>query len=395
MNGLSQTVRLLRMSLLSLGARLGPSLVVIVGMAGVVAVLMTMIAVGTSFDRTLRRSGHSDRAIVLRKGAVGEIASVIERDSLDRIADAPGVKHGEVGALISAEALSGTKVHQRAGGAEAYLQVRGIGIASPWIRPELRMVAGRYFRPGALEMIVGRTAQRHYRELELGRTVAVGGTEWIVVGVFETGGDLRESNALVDGDTLLSSTHGGSFSSVTVRLQSPQAFSQFKAALTSDPSLAVDVYRESEYFDQRADGAQRLFKVLLYGIGGIMMIGAIFAAANTMFATVSSRSKEIATLRAIGYRPIPTVLATLAESALLATAGALCGAALAWSVVSGRAFSPSVNGGQIGQSIFELNIGAGYFVAGALLACLLGLAGGLLPALRAARGPVATAFRKS
>jgi putative ABC transport system permease protein len=244
-------------------------------------------------------------------------------------------------------------------------------------------------------MIIGRTVQRQYRELELGRTVALGGAEWTIVGVFDTGGDLRESSALVDSDTLLSSTHGARLSSVTVLLQSPQAFSQFKAALTSDPSLAVDVYRESEYFDQQADGARRLFAVLLYGIGGIMMIGAVFAAANTMFATVSSRSREIATLRAIGYRAIPTVLATLAESALLAAAGALCGAALAWSVFSGRAFSPSPNAGLTGQPFFELNIGAGYFVAGALLACLLGLAGGLLPALRAVSGPVATAFRKS
>jgi len=396
MNGIYQALQLLRISLQSLSARLGPSLVITIGMAGAVAVVITLISIGLTFDRTIRSSGHEDRAIILRKGSPNETTSAIDLNTLGHIADAPGVRHG-AGAepLISAEVLATTTLHRRADGNEAAGLVRGMGPASREVRPELRIVAGRYFRRGAYEAIAGRAAQRQYREMELGHTVRIENIEWTVVGIFETGGDSRESAALADVETLMSAGHNENYSSVTALLGSPAAFGEFAAALASDPAVAVDVYRESDYFDQQARRVKRLFTVLMYGIGGIMAIGALFAAANTMIAAVASRTREIATLRAIGFGSMPTLLAMVGEAALLAIIGAILGATLAWLAFSGRAIGSGLNGSVTAQLIFEPKIGPGYFAAGAAAACFLGLAGGLLPGLRAARGPVATALRRT
>ncbi|HEY6456117.1 MAG TPA: ABC transporter permease [Steroidobacteraceae bacterium] len=396
MTGIYQALQLLRISLLSLPARLGPSLVIVIGMAGTVAVVIAIIAVALTFDHTIRSSGHEDRAIVLRKGSVGESTSVIPRETLTRIADAPGVGgSGPAGAFVSGEILDAITLHLRADDTEASGQLRGVGPAATLIRPELHMVEGRYFRPGSFEAVVGKTAKRKYREMDLGQKVKAENADWTVVGVFETGGDLRESFTLVDVDTLMSTSHRDSYTSVTALLKSPGAFQEFREALTSDPAVAVDVYRESDYYFQQARGARRLFLVLMYGIGGIMAIGALFAAANTMIAAVAVRTREIATLRAVGFGSMPTVLAMLGEVALLAIIGALLGATLAWIFFGGKEFGSSVGNSLTSQLIFELNIGPWYFAAGAALASVLGLAGGLLPAVRAAMCPVATALRKT
>jgi putative ABC transport system permease protein len=397
MSALRQALQLLRMSLLSLPRRMGASLVVIIGMMGAVAALIAMLVVGAAFDHAIRHGGRPDRAFLLRKGATTEVSSAIPRSALTTIADAPGVRVGpQAQPLISAEALAATTLHRRADGSEAAGLVRGIGAPSRQVHPELHVVAGRYFRRGAHEVIVGTSAHRHYREMEIGQTLrAENNVDWQVVGIFAMDGDARESFALADVDALMSVGHRENYSSVTVLLQSPAAFEPFKAALSADPSVAIDVYRESDYLDRQGKGVSRLFSVLLYGIGAIMAVGAAFAAANTMFAAISVRKREMATLRAIGYRPVPTVLAVLAEAALLAMTGALLGATLAWLAFSGKVVGSSLGSSQAAQLLLELKLDPAYVAGGAALACLLGLAGGLLPALRAASGPVARALRKT
>lgn len=397
MNGVFQALQLLRMSLLSLPARIGPASVIIAGMTGAVATVIAITVVGGAFDRTIRQGGQNDRAIVLRKGATTEIASAIAQTAVVRIADAPGVRHGtQAEPLISPEALAATTLHRTADGSEASGLVRGIGGAWPLMHPELHIIAGRYFRRGAFEVIAGRAAQRQYREMQIGQALPLEhNVPWRVVGVFETGGDARESFALADVDALMSAGPRENYASVTALLQTPAAFERFRAALTSDPSLGVDVYRETDYLDRQAQGVGRMFFVLKYGIGGIMALGAVFAAAHTMFAAISVRTREIATLRAFGYGAAPTMLAVLAEALLLALCGAFLGSLLAWLAMSGKVAGSSLGSGQIAQLVLELRVGVASFAGAAALACLLGLAGGLLPALRAATGPVAEALRKT
>ena len=381
------------MNLRSLPHRLGTSLVIVVGIAGVVAVLVSVLAMSTGMLRTMNNAGRDDRAIVLRNGSAAENGSALPRDAARLVSEDPSIKRDVDGKPIaSSESVRLTILYKKLDGAEVNVTMRGVGPKVLALRPELKMVKGRMFNPAVNELIVGKAAHAQFRGLEIGDRVASRGALWNIVGVFESGGDAHESELVADAETLISADGRGGFQSVNVLLNSPAAFQQFKDSLSANPALAVDVHREREYYQQQSRAIGRVIKIIAYVVGGIMAIGAVFSALNTMYSAVSARLREIATLRAIGFGSTAMVISVLAEALLLALIGGVIGAFLAWLFFNGNTVSTS--GGSVGgQLIFELSVSGALIATGIVWACFIGLLGGLFPALRAARLPVATALR--
>lgn len=278
-------------------------------------------------------------------------------------------------------------------GAEVNVAVRGTGPQLAKLRPEVKIIQGRMFQPAVTEMIVGKAANAEFKDLNIGDKVRTRGATWTIVGVFTSGGDSHESGLMADAETLIAADQRGGFQSVTVLLESPAAFQKFKDALTANPALAVDVSREREYYRRQSETIGKVIYVIAYVVGGIMAIGAIFSALNTMYSAVSARLREIATLRAIGFGATAMVMSVLAEALLLAFIGGAIGAAIAWLFFNGHQVSTSGGGAAAGHLIFELSVSPALIATGIIWACTIGLIGGLFPAVRAARLPVATALR--
>jgi putative ABC transport system permease protein len=270
------------------------------------------------------------------------------------------------------------------------LPIRGFEPQAFFVRPEIKMVEGRVFKPGLREVIVGRGAQKEFQGLEIGDRVPLRNSQWEVVGVFESGGDVSESRVIADEATLMSAYGRTAASSVTVLLQSEAAFDEFKESLTTNPTLSVSVERENEYYLRQSKSATTFFGFVATFVGGIMALGALFAALNTMYSAVSTRAVEIATLRAIGFGASGVVISVLVESLGLALLGAVLGAAVAWGLFSGNTISL---GNGTASLVFQMQVTPALLGLGIGWACAVGFIGGLLPALRAARLPVATALR--
>lgn len=380
------------MNFRSLPQRATTSLVIVIGIAGVVAVLVSVLAMSTGLVRTMENSGRADRAIVMRNGSYAENSSALDRDSARLVRDAAGIKHDSAGEpIVSADTMRIQTVYKKDDNSEVNVILRGVGPKVHEVRPELQIIEGRMFKPAVTEVIVGKAAQGMYKGLEVGDTLVSRGATWSVVGVFSTGGDAHEASLLTDAETLISVDHRGSFQSVTALLESPTAFQAFKDSLNANPALAVEVLREREYYSQQSKTMSTIIKVIAYVVGGIMAVGAVFAALNTMYSAVSARLQEIATLRALGFGSTAMVLSVLAEALLLALLGGIIGALTAWVFFNGNVVSSS--GGAMGQMIFELTVSWQLMSLGVLWACVIGLLGGLFPAVRAARLPVATALR--
>jgi putative ABC transport system permease protein len=308
--------------------------------------------------------------------------------------DLPGIKRGPDGKpLASADAMASMWLPKRATGALGSVTFRGVSGNSFAVRPEIKILQGRMFQPGVRELIVGRTAQANFQGLALGSRVISTDTEWQVVGVFESNGDAHESELLADADTVLSAYHRTTFNSVTVWLESPAAFDTLKASVTTNPTLSMDVQREAAYYEQQSKRFGTFLAIVANVIGVVMAIGAIFGALNTMYSAVSARAVEIATLRAIGFGSSGVVMSVLVEALTLSIFGALCGAALAWFFFNGNTVSTISGGGGFSQVAFHLHIGLNLIIIGVAWACVVGLVGGLFPAIRAARLPVAAALR--
>jgi putative ABC transport system permease protein len=392
MNMLRQVRAVTLMNLQSLPQRLGTSLVIIIGIAGVVGVLVSVLAMSTGMIRTMKNSGRDDRALVLRNGSASETGSVVTLDAARLIKEGSGVKRDVDGKPIaSAETLRLVNLYKK-DGTEVNVILRGVGPKAAVLRPEVQIVAGRMFQPAVNELIVGKAAQGQYKGMEIGNKITTRGATWTVVGVFKSGGDSHESELQADAETLNSAYHrGSSFQSVMVLLESPAAFQKFKDSLTSNPALAVDVNKEREYVEGNSKTISKVISIIAYVVGGIMAIGAIFGALNTMYSAVSARLREIATLRAIGFGATAMVVSVLAEALLLAFIGGAIGAVLAWAFFNGHVVS--TGGTAMGQLIFELSVSPQLVAIGIIWACAIGLIGGLFPAVRAARLPVATALR--
>ena len=392
MNMLRQIRAVTWMNLTSIPQRFGTSSVIVVGIAGVVAVLISVLAMATGFKRTIVATGRDDRAIVLRGGSESELASTLSREATLTIMDAPGIRKDSAGKPIaSAEAVVVVDMPKKSNDSGANVTIRGVGAQGMALRPEIHVVAGRVFQQGLRELIVGSGAQAQFKGLDVGSHIALRGSDWTIVGAFESNGDSHESELLADGETVLSAYRRNLYQSVIVRLESKDSFAAFKSSLTTNPQLSVDVMREHDYYAKQSQRMSNVLSFIAYVVGGIMAVGALFGALNTMYSAVSVRSREIATLRAIGFGASAVVLSVLIEAMLLSIIGALIGAGLAWVFFNGNVVSTL--GSNFTQVVFRLAVGPSLVVLGIAWACVIGLVGGLFPAIRAARFPVATALR--
>ncbi len=378
----------------TLTERLSSSLVAVVGIAGVVAVFVAVLSMAEGFRATMATTGSPDTAIVMRSGADSEMVSILTRDEVNIIADAPGVRRAAAGAVASAELFVIVDLPKRDTGTTANVGLRGVHDAAFVIRDRLRMVEGRRFQAGRNEVIAGRGAARQFAGLEVGRRLRWGQNDWTVVGIFDTGGTLSDSEIWCDAGVLAPVyRRGNSFQTVYAKLDSPAAFTKFKDALTTDPRLNLKVVRETDYFAEQSTMLYRLITTLGTLIAVLMGIGAVFGAVNTMYTAVASRTREIATLRAIGFGGWPVVISVLVESLLLALAGGAIGGTVAYVAFNGFQTS-TINWQTFSQVAFAFAVTPHLIVLGVIYALIMGLLGGLLPAIRAARMPVVTALRE-
>ena len=387
-----QLFAVIGMSLQTLPQRLGASSVIVIGIAGVVAVLVSVLAMGAGFRHTLADTGRPDRVIILRGGSDVELNSNLTRTDVDTISNAPGLAKDSSGkAVLSSELVTVVNVPKRDTGTDANVTLRGVGLKLTEVRPELEVVSGRMFRPAVRELIAGVGAARQFRGLGIGSMVHLRNADWTVVGTFTSNGDVHESELLADVDTVGSSIERNGYSSAVALLTSPAEFSRFKDALTTDPQLKVDVQREPDYYAAQSKQLTQIINVVGTTVAIIMAIGAMFGALNSMYSAVAARGLEIATLRAIGFGALPVLLSVMIEALLLALIGGIIGASLAWLFFNGH--SVSTLGGAFAQVVFELTVTPTLIATGVVWACVIGLLGGLFPALRAARLPVAEALR--
>jgi putative ABC transport system permease protein len=393
MHVLNEIIAVTRLNLRSVPLRLGTSSVIVIGIAGVVGVLVSLLAMTTGLSQMMASHGRTDRAIVISTGSSFEVLSNLSRAAAATIADAPGIRRSDDGrVLVSLEALAIVRGALK-DGTPANLSLRGAGPELLRVRPELRIVEGRAFVPSAREVVVGRSAQRQFRGLEVGSQITLRGDSWTVVGVFESGGDRFESELITGAETLQGALHRTTFQSVAVQLDDVHAFTAFSEFLRRNPSLSVDVQRESDYAAQQSQSFTRILAFVAYLVGGIMALGAVFGALNSMHSAVSARTVEIATLRVLGFGTMPVVISVFAEALLLAAAGGVLGAGAAWLLFDGHVVNTSGAGAT--QLAVPLAVGPGVMVQGVFWACVLGMIGACLPALHAARTPLAAALRGS
>jgi putative ABC transport system permease protein len=378
------------LNLQSIPSRLGSSSVMIIGIAGVVGVLVSILTMATGLSSTLLASGRPDRAIVLHGGANGEAASGLARDSLGIIENAPGVARTPQGrSAVSIDIVTALNLPRKSDGTLAAVTLRGLSEDAFFVRSEVRVVDGRMFSRGVRELIVGRGAQSQFQGLEVGNEVDLLGGRWIIVGTFQSDNS-HESGFLTDLDTLMSAYQRNWVNSVTVLLDSPLAFDEFQSSLMANPTLSVDVMREPDYFEQQSRAVSALLFFVTYVIGTIMAVGAMFAALNTMYSAVSQRTKETAILRAMGFGAGSVTVSVLLEALCLAGVGGLLGASIAWLFFGGNTISL---GTLVGSVVTELQVTPRLLATGIIWACSVGLLGGLLPAMRAARLPVVVGLR--
>jgi putative ABC transport system permease protein len=357
-------------------------------------VLIVVLSIGEGFRKALVSSGSDDTALVLRSGSDSEMTSGLLRDSTRIIAEGPGVLRGAQGPVASAELYVVVDVPKRSTGTDANVPLRGVQPAAFQVRDEVKIIEGRTFQPGRNEIIAGKSAAAEFAGLEVGDKKRWGGVEWTVVGIFEAGGGLSESEIWCDVGVLQPAYRRGStFQAVYAKLESPAAYDRFKDTLTTDPRLDVKVVRESEYYEAQSRTLHGIIKGLGFFIGLVMAIGATFGALNTMYSAVATRTREVATLRALGFGAGPVVISILAEALFLALVGGALGAAVAYLGFNGFR-AATLNWSTFSQVAFQFAVTPPLVVLGTVFALVIGLIGGLFPAIRAARMPVATALRE-
>jgi putative ABC transport system permease protein len=387
-----QLLALTSMGIRTLPQRAGSSSVIVIGIAGVVAVLVSVLAMAAGFHHTVADNGRPDRVIVLRGGSDAELNSNLTRSDIDTIGNAPGLaKDAEGKALLSPEIITVVNLPKIDTGDDSNVTLRGMGLQAQKVRPELKIVAGRMFHPAVRELIAGAGAAKQFRGLTPGSVLHLRNVDWTVTGVFTTNGDVHESELLADVDTVGSSLERSGYSSAVGLLTGASEFGTFKDALTTDPQLKVDVEREAEYYAAQSKQLTQLITLVGNTVAIIMAIGAMFGALNSMYAAVDARTLEIATLRAIGFGALPVLLSVMIEALALSLVGGLLGAALAWWFFNGH--TVATLGGAFAQIVFQVTVTTTLMVTGLVWACAIGVLGGLFPALRSARLPVAEALR--
>ncbi len=393
-NSVTQLFSVTWFNLRTLPQRLGSSATAVFGIAGVVAVMVAVLSIAQGILRTMESSADPRNVVVLRSGSTSEMMSILLGDDVRVIGDAPGIAQGEAGALTSPELFVVINLLKRSTGTDANVPLRGVTRTALEVRDDFRMVEGRMFEWGRNEVVVGVGAAIEFEGLEVGSAITVAQEEWPVVGIFEAGGGLAETEIWVDASVLQPAyRRGNSYQSVYARLQSPDAFQEFKDTLTSDPRLNVKPVRESEYYQEQSAMLYNLITGLGTLIAVIMGLGATFGALNTMYTAVSARAREIATLRALGFHAGPVVISVLTESLLLALVGGALGALAAWWVFDGFR-AATLNFSSFSQVAFAFDVSPALLLRGIGFALLIGLVGGLFPAVRAARQPISAALRE-
>jgi putative ABC transport system permease protein len=375
------------MNLAALPSRIGASLVTVIGVGTVIAVMLSLLSVAAGVLSSGLKNNQPDRVIVLSSGA-SEFMGSFSRADVAMVGEAPGVAHDAAGKpIVQPYATVVVELQSKTGSETNNAVLRGEGDMSlAMAPPSFHLIQGRNFRPGVHELVVGVAASRQYKNLELGDVVNLRGTPWTVVGVFEDNGGVDENALVADADTVLAAFNRTAYQSIGVKLTSPGAFREFKDALTSNPQLQVKVERVNDYYAEQIKPLTSLLGFVGYFVGGVMAVGVLFGALNTMYAAVDARKREIATLRALGFGGTAVVISVMVESLALAIPGALLGALAAWLLFNNHGINMA------GVS-FQMDVSPSLVILGLIWATVIGLIGGLAPAIRAARLPVATALR--
>lgn len=388
---LSQLVAISLMNLKNIPARLGPSMVIVVGIGGVVTVLIAMMAMAEGFKATMQGPGHDDRVIILRSGSNSEINGTITFDQANIISTKPGILKIDSDPMIAGESYVSVNLQKRANNKPSYVSFRGIGERSFKVRPEVSIVSGRNVEFGKFEVIVGEGVAKQFQGLELGNTVNLRNAEWKVVGIFDADDSIFESEIWADAHVLNSVFGRGSvYSSMAAQLSSTEEFEQLKNALEADPRLNIKIQREAEFYAAQSEATNQMIKGVGFTVISIMAVGAIFSVINTMYSAVSTRSKEIATLLSLGFGRVPIIFSVIIESVVLVLIGGIAAGLLAYFFFNG--FTASTIGANT-QVSFEFMVTPNLIATGILIATMLGIVGGLFPSIRASRLQLTAALR--
>ena len=394
MNWLIQAVAVTSVNLRSIRERLGSSAVAVFGIVGVVIVFVGVLSIAEGFRAAMKMRGDMDTVMIMRSGADSEMTSGFLGDHARIMRDKPGIARDASGPLVSPELFVIVNHPLRRSGTDANVPLRGVEPAAFKVHTSIKIVEGRNFEPGRNEIIVGRAASRQFVGLDLGSSIKWGENIWQVVGIFEAGGSAAESELWCDAKVLQPAyRRGNSYQSVYARLASSDSFDTLKDALTTDPRLNVMVMREPEYYERQSTVMQTIIRTVGFTIAILMGLGAIFAAVNTMYNAVASRSREIATLRALGFGGFPVVLSVLTEAVVLSVIGGVIGGLLAWAAFDGYQTS-TMNFQSFSQVAFAFAVTPSLLLRGLVYAVGMGILGGMFPAIRAARLPIVTALRQ-
>jgi putative ABC transport system permease protein len=394
MNWISQVLAVTGVTLRSIPQRIGSASVAVIGIAGVVIVFTAVLSIAEGFRAAMRGTGDPRTVIVLRAGSDTEMTSGLGGDDARLIAEAPGLERGAAGVHASPELFVIVGHPLKRSGTDANVPLRGVTPAALAVRPSVKIVEGRMLTPGTSEIVVGRAASRQFDNLTVGSTTRWNEATWQVVGIFDAGGSVAETELWADARVVQSAyRRGNSYQSVYARLESADSLQAFKDRLTSDPRLNVTVFREPDYYQQQSQVLQSIIRTIGIGIAVLMGLGAIFGAINTMYSAVAGRTREIATLRALGFGRSPVVVSVLVESLLLSLVGGAIGGLLAWAAFDGYQ-TATMNWQSFSQVAFAFAVTPQLLAQGLTYAALMGLLGGMFPAIRAARLPVVTALRQ-
>jgi len=393
MNWIKQVWSVTGVTIRSIPQRLGSSIVAIIGIGGVVVVFTSVLSIAEGFRAAMRGTGDPQTVIVMRSGSDTEMTSGLSGEEARLISEKPGIENSD-GPHASPELFVIVGHPLQRSGTDANVPLRGVTPAALKARPQIKIAEGRMFNTGTNEIIVGRAASRQFANLSIGSPVRWGTTNWVVVGTFDANGSVAESEIWCDARVLQPAyNRGNSFQSVYARLASPDSFQTFKDALTTDPRLQVTVVREPDYYSQQSQVLQTVIRRVGFGIAALMALGAIFGAVNTMYSAVANRTREIATLRALGFGSSPVVISVLFEAVLLSVIGGLIGGGLAWIGFDGYQ-TTTMNWQSFSQVAFAFRVTPALLALGMLFAVVMGLVGGFFPAVRAARMPIVTALRQ-
>ena len=390
---MKQILAILGMNLRTILARSGSSIVIIIGIAGSVAVMVSLLAMAEGLSKTIANTGEEDRVLIFRDGANSELSSGIYVPNVAIIENTPGIKQSEDGPMISAELFTIIDLKKKGAEDTSNLPLRAVQPMSFKIRPELRIIEGQNFTPGTAQIIVGKGANDQYEGLNIGDQIKVRDTLVTVVGIFSTGGDVHESEIWAD----LSGAQGffrreNSASIAIAQMESSSVISDFGAALELDPRLELQVQGEADFYSNQSSGASGVIEAFGYVVAIIMAIGAVFAALNTMYTAVSTRLVEIGTLRAVGFQGSSVLMALMVESMILALLGGLLGAGVSFAIFNGYTVS-TLASGSFTQTAFDFAVTGSIVSQGLILALIVGFLGGVLPARRAATQDITAALR--